>query len=89
MHAVKCVSSPRVFLMLKNTSVFMYLLNKIHKSILDLWKKAERVDGLLEQNQTPENYQRNILIMKMIENQNTGSNRRNSNILFVWKKSLF
>lgn len=50
MHAFKYVSIPRIFLMLKFTKVFMYLQNKIHETILDLEKKAQRVDGLLKQN---------------------------------------
>lgn len=41
MQAFKYVSIPRIFLMLKITNVFMYLLNKIHETILDLQKKAQ------------------------------------------------
>lgn len=36
MHAFKYMSNPRIFLLLKITDVFMYLLNKIHETILDL-----------------------------------------------------
>jgi len=36
MRAFKYDSIPRIFLMLKITSVFMYVLNNIYQTVLDL-----------------------------------------------------